>query len=230
MLNLADKLRCNYGFTLAEVLITLGIIGIVAALTIPTLLNKTNDAELKTAWKKVYSDISNAHSQMIASNELPYATPQEYFTALETHITTSKKCDAPQSEGCWHQANNWSAYNGRLDVINLDNFAGTLNKGYILNNGALVAFTSFIHLATPGVYNYTGERNAIALVDVNGFKKPNKMGADIFVVEFFYNKALPMGSIGTLQTDDGMYCNKNHMGSSNDGWTCSDNVILNVDY
>lgn len=40
-------------FTLAEVLITLGIIGVVAAMTIPTLMNKTNDAELKSAYKKM---------------------------------------------------------------------------------------------------------------------------------------------------------------------------------
>ncbi len=42
------------GFTLAEVLITLGIIGIIAAMTIPTLLQNTDEAQLKTAWKKAY--------------------------------------------------------------------------------------------------------------------------------------------------------------------------------
>ena len=39
-------------FTLAEVLITLGIIGVVAAMTMPTLLNSTQGAQYRTAYKK----------------------------------------------------------------------------------------------------------------------------------------------------------------------------------
>ena len=38
------------GFTLAEVLITLGIIGVVAAMTMPTLINSTQGAQYKTAF------------------------------------------------------------------------------------------------------------------------------------------------------------------------------------
>ena len=48
------------GFTLAEVLITLGIIGVVAAMTMPTLMNATNGAQYKTAYKKALSVISQA--------------------------------------------------------------------------------------------------------------------------------------------------------------------------
>ncbi len=46
------------GFTLAEVLITLGIIGVVAAMTMPTLLNSTNGAQYRTAYKKALSVLS----------------------------------------------------------------------------------------------------------------------------------------------------------------------------
>ena len=42
-------------FTLAEVLITLGIIGVVAALTLPSLINRTKNRELHTAFLKTYS-------------------------------------------------------------------------------------------------------------------------------------------------------------------------------
>lgn len=45
-------------FTLAEVLITLGIIGVVAAMTMPTLLNKTRNKELHTAFLKTYSELN----------------------------------------------------------------------------------------------------------------------------------------------------------------------------
>ena len=48
------------GFTLAEVLITLGIIGVVAALTLPALLQKQNTKALETQFKKAYSNASQA--------------------------------------------------------------------------------------------------------------------------------------------------------------------------
>ncbi|MBR1754439.1 type II secretion system protein, partial [bacterium] len=72
-LNAGDTLSCHYeptcrrsnpmtcnGFTLAEVLITLGIIGVVAALTIPTLMQKFDDRKATTAFKKFYSNINQA--------------------------------------------------------------------------------------------------------------------------------------------------------------------------
>lgn len=46
------------GFTLAEVLITLGIIGIVAAMTLPAVINRTQSKELETQFKKVYSELN----------------------------------------------------------------------------------------------------------------------------------------------------------------------------
>ena len=48
------------GFTLAEVLITLGIIGVVAAMTIPSLINAAQGKELETAFKKAYSVLTQA--------------------------------------------------------------------------------------------------------------------------------------------------------------------------
>ena len=48
----------RFGFTLAEVLITLGIIGVVAAMTIPTLISNTNGAQFKTAYKKALSTLN----------------------------------------------------------------------------------------------------------------------------------------------------------------------------
>ncbi|MBS6602730.1 MAG: type II secretion system protein, partial [Brachyspira sp.] len=54
------KGSCKSAFTLAEVLITLGIIGVVAAMTMPTLMNSTNGAQYKTAYKKALSVLSQA--------------------------------------------------------------------------------------------------------------------------------------------------------------------------
>ena len=57
------------GFTLAEVLITLGIIGVVAAMTMPTLINSTQGAQYKTAYKKALSVLSQAVVMNIALDD-----------------------------------------------------------------------------------------------------------------------------------------------------------------
>lgn len=50
----------KFGFTLAEVLITLGIIGVIAALTLPSLIQKKQTKELETGLKVAYSLINQA--------------------------------------------------------------------------------------------------------------------------------------------------------------------------
>ena len=61
-------------FTLAEVLITLGIIGVVAALTIPSLISNYQDKQFKTAYKKAYSDISQVVQEGIIENQFTRTT------------------------------------------------------------------------------------------------------------------------------------------------------------
>ena len=58
----------NLAFTLAEVLITLGIIGIVAAMTIPSLMNNAQDYSFQQGYKKIFSVISNASKQAQADD------------------------------------------------------------------------------------------------------------------------------------------------------------------
>lgn len=64
----------RFGFTLAEVLITLGIIGVVAAMTIPTLISNTNGAQFKTAYKKALSTLNQAILMNIAMEDTDFST------------------------------------------------------------------------------------------------------------------------------------------------------------
>ena len=64
----------RFGFTLAEVLITLGIIGVVAAMTIPTLISNTNGAQFKTAYKKALSTLNQAILMNIAMDDTDFST------------------------------------------------------------------------------------------------------------------------------------------------------------
>ena len=66
-------MKKHLGFTLAEVLITLGIIGVVAAMTIPTLMSNTNSSEMKTAYKKILSAMNQAVTMSVALNYVDFA-------------------------------------------------------------------------------------------------------------------------------------------------------------
>lgn len=63
----------NVAFTLAEVLITLGIIGVVAAMTLPTIINNSQKIILKNQFKKAYSTFFNAIKLSQSKNEGPFA-------------------------------------------------------------------------------------------------------------------------------------------------------------
>ena len=52
----------RFAFTLAEVLITLGVIGVVAAIILPSVINNIQDRQLTAMWKKKYSEISNVYN------------------------------------------------------------------------------------------------------------------------------------------------------------------------
>ena len=61
------------GFTLAEVLITLGIIGVVAAMTIPNLIANTNGAKFRSQFKKTVSTLNQAGLMAQAQYDFDYA-------------------------------------------------------------------------------------------------------------------------------------------------------------
>lgn len=60
--------NCKTAFTLAEVLITLGIIGVVAAITMPTIIGKTQKTTIENRLKHFYSTINQA----VAHAEVEY--------------------------------------------------------------------------------------------------------------------------------------------------------------
>lgn len=184
-----------HAFTLAEVLITLGIIGIVAAMTIPTMMNNIGDAQFKTAYKKAYSEASQAVNSCMADNSFVARTGWGDAT---------------------NNATNWDAFRAKFNVtLFCDGTTVTIDKcwdmtGEKFNNGTapLASGIAFIDQSgknwvrgTSGFGPvYTGD----VLVDTNGFKQPNKFGQDRFRLTF----TAPDGSIATagipsrVMTDD----------------------------
>lgn len=193
------------GFTLAEVLIVIGVIGIVAAFVLPSMLNKTNDYEYKGRFKKSYADLSLATQQFMGANGTNslnnmLTSSDSMKEAYKPFLTISKECDEGSSAGvCWHRQNNWHSYDNNLTNANVNNKAAV-----ILNTGALVEFvwTSANCTDTCGTVNRCGWLE----VDINGFQLPNKIGKDIFLLNLQADKLTPGGIAGD--------CDYNNCGST----------------
>lgn len=173
-------------FTLSEVLITLIIIGIVAAITIPTIISSYQKKILASQLKKSYANIENAINYVNSQNGTPYECytigfgnyfPSEcndFWTEVLKHFNTIKKCES-NDKTCrpkYKTKDEVTAQGGKVLNPNCS-YPINLMKGHVLNDG------SIIYLHYYG--NEIKGSNALYFgLDVNGIKGPNKWGYDLF--------------------------------------------------
>lgn len=207
------------GFTLAEVLTVVAVLGIVSALTIPTLIRDISDKQHKAAFKKNYSVIAQATKMVKADNGgtlvgafNSYGNMKDKYLPYLKYV---KKCDTQSSlNKCWHNAEEYYLLNGNPSSN------GSSAPGLVLNNGAFIIFTyeeSDCTKANGSLGNLCGSIK----IDVNGFKKPNTIGKDIFSMHIIKGKdTLPFGV-----PEDNHECLRTEMGTG-----CAYNVLMNIDY
>ncbi|MDD3150490.1 MAG: prepilin-type N-terminal cleavage/methylation domain-containing protein [Candidatus Gastranaerophilales bacterium] len=221
--------RKRKAFTLAETLIVIAIIGIIASIVTPMLFGTTSDAELKAAWKKAYSDLSQATMMIVADNggTLAGAFPgdalgsEDFKNAFASKLNIIKDCSGTSNhggsgtgvsaEGCWHSGtNSWYFLNG-------NGLGSYTNPGLILNNGSLINF--YINKSdcsyTVGDYTRCGD----IYVDVNGFKKPNTIGKDIFHANVTSTALIPTGARNYHSPST--TCIESSTATTNKGYGCS---------
>lgn len=175
------------GFTLAEVLITLGIIGVVAAMTLPTLITKYQKNQTVNQLKKAYSEINQAirlaeseHGLIDSWDFADFATSEDrakYFSEnyLFPHIKVIKKCQ-PVSSECWAD----NLYN--LDGVRVS--AGNGDVAFVTPSGYSVFY--WLHQVGNGGWFW---------IDINGpSKRPNTLGRDIFPFIMSWGNAESVGS------------------------------------
>lgn len=169
-------------FTLAEVLITLLVIGVVAILTIPLLLQTTKDQEYKTAYKKAFSNLSNAVKRA-SSDELftNASNATEYhnnFLAIMSQFKTVKECTSGTDYAqCWDDS-------GEKYRANSTGWPHAASNSY-----------AFIDVSGMAWVQYWSNCYSL-MVDTNGFKKPNQWGKDRFYFNVFDSNNQSEGSIG----------------------------------
>ena len=156
----------RFGFTLAEVLITLGIIGVVAAMTMPTLINQTNGAQYKAAYKKALSAISQAVTLNVALEDYSFAdlSGQENVGNGRVVDLLKKRMNTVDDQPT-------------TDIVTNRSYAVT--KGGNAETGNLPAYSvstsdGIMFMFEPNAAGCTKDTPCRGVIDVNGVKGPNK--------------------------------------------------------
>lgn len=207
------KFYTKKAFTLAEVLITLGIIGVVAAMTIPTVVKNYRRAVSIAKLKKTYSTLQQAIQRTMADN-LGYSyvnfsdgsndSMNEWYNYyLKPNLRIQKDC-LNDTAGCWHSEAPTKLLNGANHPWD----SGTVGIG-----GNIIVFRTFDNVYVnmdgaepPDVWDMYGvnvDKAALVMhVDVNGDQEPNVVGRDIFIFVFNNKVLIPAGNDKTNEEVD----------------------------
>ena len=194
-------LRKRTAFTLAEVLITLGIIGIVASMTLPSVIHNYKIKQLRTGFLRSSSMIQNALNQ--TANEFGYSNYKELNSICgnvgkgdsasackNENDTLFKEINADflsrfkglktmKSTNFWSLKNNTTNFSGTTkfnygDLYGITGWGGTHASAYFVADGTLITSIAFY-------YHEPSDGLSISF-DTNGpYKGPNRYGYDIFL-------------------------------------------------
>ncbi len=216
------------GFTLAEVLIALTIIGIIAAITIPSILISTQRKELESAFKKQYSSLKQAIAMLKFDDGLEFTYDNygsKFKTKLAGKYNVMNDCGSIDANtGCILQDDDgtFSYYKSYSN--------NTLNRDYF-DDGGFLTIDGILFLIEQGTQSEEAT-GYLVTIDVNGYsKKPNKMGYDLFMFQITEDgDVLPMGDNGTYYQDKrSLYCSKSSSSPLN-GFTCAYYAATDKDY
>ncbi len=178
-------------FTLAEVLVTLGILGVVAAMTMPTLIGGTKPKELEAQFKEAHSILSQATVSVVDEkgiglrktfatyNGKVYANASEIINSFYDKLKIAGTC----------------TYNGKVMNYNKSTDNPYVDLGTVRPNKLLPNGMCFQVVICGGNINLT--------VDINGAgKRPNALGQDIFNFYIDDNDTLQPKKMSKLYTDE----------------------------
>lgn len=200
------------GFTLAEVLIALGIIGIVAAITLPRLIANINEKQYETGRQKALSIIGEAGKRIVANGEMNsnYNAQEFIDNTLKKYLAITKTCAPRKFHECgWSEVvkskNGTSLSWVKNDLSTAANM-GMGSASYNVppttisnNSNYLRAFAtsngySFVLFYNPGCdksfptggFHQSGNKICMhTIYDMNGKKGPNQYGKDIGIVTVY---------------------------------------------
>ena len=227
------------GFTLAEVLITLGIIGVVAALTIPTLISNYQKKVWINQLKKTYSVLNEGYKQIMSNegctdmictglmeNDNSFLFSNE--KVKNKFITTFKLTNVNSSQ--WNYAikkaddicGSNATFSGCIQYLGGEDVSLIGSTA----DGNVIAFTGVMYLL------------GLVFVDTNGLRGPNEMGRDVFIFAYTDKMISPLYSrahinwvkevsgSSSIFTEDERKQYVEQGCSADSGVTCAEKIIM----
>ena len=193
---------CKVAFTLAEVLITLGIIGIVAALTLPAFISNVQGRIQAKRVENINQKLSKVTDKMaVQSGLIGYPDTMAFVQEMKKHMSIAKVCDNSHLSECWGTTEvdvgkdkPWEIAKTKtaktLKIGEPDNWADTV--GIVTADGTpmILSYDKNCNFDPNNAglqYNQSsGKSNSLACLsgvfDWNGGAKPNKLGDDVITL------------------------------------------------
>ena len=176
-------------FTLAEVLITLAIIGVVAVLTLPALIQNYNEKAWSTAQDVFTKRLEVATRQMNTEEKLAgYSNTMDFVNELKKYIKITRVCDNSNITKCFNKEVIWNEGEDPIDMSTIKN-AASLGQDDWDTDTVAVQFANGVNAiiaynpnTTQEPFNnqFSATSNSMAILyDVSGNKNPNTNGKDI---------------------------------------------------
>lgn len=223
------KTQRHKAFTLPEILITLGIIGVVAVITIIPLMNKTNDEAFINGLKTNYSILQQAFNSLLNDNS---NTAENLCTSgdnscfrdkLGDYMQFIKTCNTGVT-GCWTTGSLTCLIKRPMNYYIYQNMPTA-----VLKNGSTMSFQYGDSTCNSTWYSQIDDFTVCGVIniDVNGVKPPNIQGRDIYMFWVQKDKITPFGTKGDdFDGKNGDYCNTNASFDGN-GYACTAKYLYN---
>lgn len=224
--HLSINKKLNFGFTLAEVLIVIGVIGVVAAITLPTLIASYQEKVFVEKLRQTYTIFSNAYQNAIAYNgSTEYwginGNARELYNKLTPYLKITKDCTTDYS-GCYPKDLFYKHLNGAHTYFGYT-YKPHPNQTVVhakLNNGV--------------VFSIICSKNSTRIgggltVDLNGPDEPNQAGIDMFHFAILPDRILPYSP---SDSDPNHICKYGDNKNQWNGYGCAGWVLQkgNMDY
>ena len=180
-------------FTLAEVLITLSVIGIVAALTIPSMIENHNNKAWKTAKDLWDKKLVEATRQMNIDGVMTgvASTTEDYMNYFKKYVKVIKTCENDKLENCY--APKFVQTGDKETEVEVSSLTtanslgqkdwNTNTMGFVIADGTTVVMAYNPNCSSVDPFSKEGQSGQVGcmsmLIDVNGKKGPNRVGDDI---------------------------------------------------
>ena len=214
------------GFTLSEVLITLGIVGIIAALTIPTILKNYRNKVYASQLKRVYSQISEA-AQAIRNDE-----QTDNFYTTSAGVPQDSKANDCKTGPCYFLNHYFNLANQDCETGDHKCLGDTYKT--LQGNAMDTPFGSYCAQTVNGtticmIHNSDLAVSSI-IVDVNGPSEPNMGGRDVFSMDIKTDGSLSdYGSGSNIPGSAGFAADKcGTAGASNNAYDKSGGCLTKI--